>query len=125
MHAIMEAADLMEQAIRTRFGRSWAMHRVLSVIVVVGGRCYIGKAVELSAKANSTMTDILDRAVRLGYITRERGRLGEDRRKIYVVITEEGRRVHDEVRDFLCRIPVPKAVMDYLEEVFKHLPEAG
>ena len=44
----------------------------------------------------ATVTGIVDRLVKLGYVSRQRGQ--DDRRKVYVELEETGRRVVEEVR---------------------------
>jgi DNA-binding MarR family transcriptional regulator len=51
---------------------------------------------EITHQDAATVTGIVDRLVRLGYVSRERGR--EDRRKVYVTLLETGRQVVEEVR---------------------------
>jgi DNA-binding MarR family transcriptional regulator len=51
---------------------------------------------EITHQDAATVTGIVDRLVRLGYVSRERGQ--EDRRKVYVTLQEAGRQVVEEVR---------------------------
>jgi DNA-binding MarR family transcriptional regulator len=44
----------------------------------------------------ATVTGIMDRLVKLGYVSRERGE--DDRRKVYVSLEEAGRQVIEEIR---------------------------
>jgi DNA-binding MarR family transcriptional regulator len=51
---------------------------------------------EITLQDAATVTGIVDRLVKLGYVSRERGE--DDRRKVYVTLNETGRQVVDEVR---------------------------
>ncbi len=44
----------------------------------------------------ATVTGIIDRLVKLGYVSRQRGQ--DDRRKVYVALEEAGRQVVEEIR---------------------------
>lgn len=51
---------------------------------------------EITHQDAATVTGIVDRLVKLGYVSRRRGQ--DDRRKVYVTLEEAGRRVVDEIR---------------------------
>jgi len=51
---------------------------------------------EITHQDAATVTGIVDRLVRLGYVSRERGQ--QDRRKVFVTLQEAGRQVVEEVR---------------------------
>jgi DNA-binding MarR family transcriptional regulator len=51
---------------------------------------------EITHQDAATMTGIVDRLVRLGYVARRRGE--DDRRKVYVSLAEPGRRVIEKIR---------------------------
>jgi DNA-binding MarR family transcriptional regulator len=51
---------------------------------------------EITHQDAATVTGIVDRLIRLDYVSRERGQ--DDRRKVYVTLTEAGNRVVEEVR---------------------------
>lgn len=62
-----------------------------------GEPCPMYALAEMTHQDAATLTGIIDRLVKLGYVTRERGR--DDRRKVYVTLQDEGKRVVEEVRD--------------------------
>jgi DNA-binding MarR family transcriptional regulator len=51
---------------------------------------------EITLQDAATVTGIVDRLVRLGYVSRQRGQ--DDRRKVYVELEETGRRVVEDIR---------------------------
>jgi DNA-binding MarR family transcriptional regulator len=52
---------------------------------------------EITHQDAATVTGIIDRLVRLGYVSRQRGE--DDRRKVYVTLEETGREVVEAVRE--------------------------
>jgi DNA-binding MarR family transcriptional regulator len=61
----------------------------------------------------ATVTGIIDRLVKLGYVSRQRGE--DDRRKVYVTLEEAGRQVVEEIR---------KANLESWWEAFSALSQA-
>ena len=51
---------------------------------------------EITHQDAATVTGIVDRLIKLGYVSRQRGE--DDRRKVYVTLEEAGRQVIDQVR---------------------------
>jgi DNA-binding MarR family transcriptional regulator len=51
---------------------------------------------EITHQDAATVTGIIDRLVKLGYVSRQRGQ--DDRRKVYVTLQEAGRKVVEEIR---------------------------
>jgi DNA-binding MarR family transcriptional regulator len=51
---------------------------------------------EITHQDAATATGIIDRLVKLGYVSRQRGQ--DDRRKVYVSLEETGRQVIEEIR---------------------------
>jgi DNA-binding MarR family transcriptional regulator len=51
---------------------------------------------EITHQDAATVTGIIDRLIKLGYVSRQRGE--DDRRKVYVKLEEAGRRVVEQVR---------------------------
>jgi len=51
---------------------------------------------EITFQDAATVTGIVDRLVKLGYVSRQRGE--DDRRKVYVTLEEAGRQVVEEIR---------------------------
>jgi DNA-binding MarR family transcriptional regulator len=51
---------------------------------------------EITHQDGATATGIIDRLVKLGYVSRQRGQ--DDRRKVYVSLEETGRQVIEEIR---------------------------
>ena len=51
---------------------------------------------EITFQDAATVTGIVDRLVKLGYLSRQRGE--DDRRKVYVTLEEAGRQVVEEIR---------------------------
>ena len=62
-----------------------------------GKPCPMNVLADLTFQDAATLTGIVDRLIKLGYVTRERGH--DDRRKVYVTLRDTGRRVVEEVRD--------------------------
>ena len=56
---------------------------------------------EVTHQDAATVTGIIDRLARLGYVSRERGQ--EDRRKVYVALEQTGRLVVEEIRETVHR----------------------
>lgn len=57
--------------------------------------CPMHLLAEITHQDAATLTGIVDRLVKLGYVSRRRGR--DDRRKVYVSLEEAGQRVVEEV----------------------------
>ncbi len=62
-----------------------------------GQPCSMNTLAELTGQDAATLTGIVDRLVKLGYVKRERGR--DDRRKVYVVLQQAGQRVIEQIQD--------------------------
>jgi len=52
---------------------------------------------EITHQDAATLTGVVDRLVKLGYVSRQRGQ--DDRRKVYVTLKEAGRRVVEQVNE--------------------------
>jgi DNA-binding MarR family transcriptional regulator len=59
--------------------------------------CPMHVLAETTHQDAATLTGIVNRLVKLGYVSRHRGQ--DDRRKVYVTLREAGRRVVEEVRE--------------------------
>jgi DNA-binding MarR family transcriptional regulator len=57
--------------------------------------CPMHLLAEITHQDAATLTGVIDRLIRLGYVSRRRGR--DDRRKVYVTLCEAGRQVVEEV----------------------------
>jgi DNA-binding MarR family transcriptional regulator len=62
-----------------------------------GQPCPMNLLAELTYQDAATLTGIVDRLVKLGCVSRERGHA--DRRKVYVTLQEAGQRIVEEVRE--------------------------
>ncbi len=62
-----------------------------------GEACSMHALAELTHQDAATLTGIVDRLIRLGYVSRQRGE--DDRRKVYVTLEPAGRQVVRDVRD--------------------------
>jgi DNA-binding MarR family transcriptional regulator len=59
--------------------------------------CSMQVLADITHQDAATVTGIVDRLVKLGYVSRQRGE--DDRRKVYVTLEETGREIVDQVRE--------------------------
>ena len=78
------------------YGLTAPQYFTLFSLLLQGEACPMNVLAESTYQDAATVTGIVNRLVKLGYVSRQRGQ--DDRRKVYVKLEETGRQVVEEIR---------------------------
>jgi DNA-binding MarR family transcriptional regulator len=78
------------------YGLTSPQYFTLFSLLLQGEACPMNVLAESTYQDAATVTGVINRLVKLGYVSRERGR--DDRRKVYVSLQQAGRQVVEKIK---------------------------
>ncbi len=78
------------------YGLTAPQYFTLFALLLQGEACPMNVLAESTHQDAATVTGIVNRLVKLGYVSRQRGQ--DDRRKVYVTLQEGGRQVMEKIK---------------------------